>query len=49
MHCVFSAASNDNANDNDDHIIFIIRDKNLYLPVINKRQQKFVKTSYKRI
>ena len=31
---VLSAAGNDNANDNDDNIIFTIKDTKLYVPVV---------------
>ena len=50
MYCVLSAAGDDNANDNDDNIIFTIEDRKLYVPVvtlsvrnIQKLTQKFSK------
>ena len=33
-YCVLSAASNDNANGNNDNIIYTVRDIKLYVPVI---------------
>ena len=33
--CVLSAVGNDNANDNDDIIIFTIKDTKLYVPVVS--------------
>ena len=33
-YCVLSAAGNDNANGNDDNIIFTIKDTKLYVPVV---------------
>ena len=33
-YCVLSAVGNDNANGNDDNIIFTIKDTKLYVPVV---------------
>ena len=33
-YCLFSAAGNDNANGNDDNIIFTIKGTKLYVPVV---------------
>ena len=33
-YCVLSATGNDNANGNDDNIIFSIKDTKLYDPVV---------------
>ena len=49
-HCVLSPAGNDNANCNDDNIIFTIKDTKLYLPVVTlsaRDNQKLSKLSSK--
>ena len=34
-HCVLSATGNDNSNDNRNNIIFTMKDKKLYVPVVS--------------
>ena len=49
-----SAAGNDNANGNDDNIIFIIKDTKLYVPVVilsvrdNKKLTKLFSKGFER-
>ena len=45
--CVLSAIGNYYANSNN--IIFIIKDPELYVPVVSKGQPKTIKTSEERI
>ena len=53
-YCVLSAAGNDNANGNDDNIIFIIKDTKLYVPVVilsvrdNKKLTKLFSKGFER-
>ena len=35
-YCVLSAAGNDNANDNLNNIIFIIKETKLYIPIVTQ-------------
>ena len=43
-YCVLSEAGANNNNANSDNIIFIIKDTKLYVPVVNKRQSKTIKS-----
>ena len=51
---VLSAAGNDNANDNDDNIIFTIKDTKLYVPVVtlsardNQKLSKLLSEGFER-
>ena len=53
-YCVLSAAGNDNANGNDDNIIFTIKDTKLYVPVVtlsardNKKLTKLLSKRFER-
>ena len=45
-YCVFSRAGNDNVNDNDNNIIFTIKNTKLYVPIVTlsaKDNQKLSK------
>ena len=53
-YCVLSAGGNDNANGNDDNIIFTIKDTKLYVPVVtlsardNKKLTKLLSKRFER-